>query len=241
MTPVSRLTPLYKVELIANGKQHFYKIADDETYYPGVTTVLSILNKPAILPWAIKMMGENVRVIDSIVNEGKQIYKKKASDAADIGSRVHKAIDDIIHGVAPEITEDIKAGVEGFLAWKESHKLTIELGDTRLGSKLFGYGGSLDFVAFDGDEATIWDLKTTKKRKDKDHGAYDEMALQISSYCNAFTETYGIRVKAAYILWVNKEKAEFKAVKVNNIQTCFEGFLAALKLYQLSKYELFEV
>jgi len=249
------LKPLYEVKLIADGKQHFYQIEGDETFHPGATTALSMINKPALIPWAVKACSDNIKEyllanaldknltkeeIEKACTEGKSIYKKKASDAADIGTRVHRAVDAIIRGEEPVITDDIAAGVQGFKDWMETHKLKIQFGDTKLGSKLFGYGGSMDFLAFDGNEPVLFDLKTSKKRKDRDHGVYDEMGLQISSYCQAFAETYGLRPKAAYILWVNKEKPEFQAVKLVNMEKAFEGFLAALKLYQLKKFDLFD-
>jgi len=250
-----RLKPLYPVKLIADGRSHFYQIGDDETFRPGVTTVLGVLNKPALIPWAVKSASDNIKdyllknaldkpltkeEVEKACEEGKNIYKKKASEAADVGSRVHQAIDSIIKGEKKDIPEDIRSGVDGFLAWKGSNSLTIELGDTRLGSKLFGYGGSLDMVAFDGNEAIIFDFKTTKKRKDRDHGIYPEYGIQLASYANAFTETYGIPVKDVYALWLDKEKPGFKALKVSNIGACFEVFLACLKIYKSSKYEFFD-
>jgi len=248
----SRLSPLYKVDRIVSGRAHYYTIGDDETWFPGVTTVLSAaVPKPALLPWALNSMGDNIREffkthdggkfnVEELIKESKNIYKKKASEAADIGTRVHGAIDAIIQGESPVITPDIKPGVDGFLAWLEKHKMRIEFGDTKLASKLFGYGGSMDFLAFDGDDPIVFDVKTTKRRRDRDHGAYDEQALQLAAYCQGFRETYGLQPKAAYILWLNKENPEFKAVKVSNLDVCFKGFLSALELYRLSKYELFE-
>ena len=250
----TRLNPLYEVKLIEDGRQHFYQIGQDEKWFPGVTTVLKVLDKPALIPWAVKMCSENIKdylmanlgktltaeEIEKACLEGKNIYKKKSQEAADLGGRVHRAIDNIIHGGKPDLTEDIRPGVEGFLKWQESHKLNIEFGDTKLGSKLFGYGGSMDFLAFDGDEAVLWDLKTTKKRKDRDHGVYDEFGLQLGAYAQAFQETYGVRVKEAFILWVDKEKGDFKPVKVGNLSICLEAFLAALKIYQTNKIEKFE-
>ena len=87
------------------------------------------------------------------------------------------------------IGDDIKAGVDGFLDWKASHSLQIELGDTKIGSKLFGYGGSLDMLAFDKEDPIIFDFKTTKKRRDRDHGIYDDYAYQLAAYAQAFKET----------------------------------------------------
>jgi len=258
-----KLTPLYEVKLIVDGKQHFYTMGEDETYFPGVTTCLQQINKPALIPWAVKACSDNIKdylkqhavnriltdqEVEQACLEGKNIYKKKASDAADIGSRVHKACDDIIRGTykdevlmgAGRYGADIAAGVQGFLDWKASNSLTIELGDTKIGSKVFGYGGSLDFVAFQGSEPIIFDIKTTKKRKDADHGIYPEYAYQLAAYAQAFHETYGLEVKNVYALWLNKEKPEFKPVKISNLSEAFQGFLAALKLYKLNKYQLFE-
>lgn len=249
------LKPLYDVKLIEANRQHYYQIGSNEDWRPGVTTVLGVMNKPALIGWAAKSVSDNIREellkypdtvlskkqIESICDEGKNIYKKKAQDAADIGTRVHKAVDAIIRGEKPTITDDIRDGVQGFVDWQAAHSFTIHAGDTKLGSRLFGYGGSLDFVGIDSKGlAVIWDLKTTKKRKDRDHGIYPEYGLQLAAYAKAFTETYGIEVGAVYALWVNKEKPEFKAVKVSNINVAFEGFLACLKIYQTQKFELFE-
>lgn len=243
-----KLKPLYEVKLIADGKQHFYQIGDDETYHPGVTTVLgAAIPKPALLPWSLKVMGENVKKelmdlkeplneksIDRIVAAGKQIYKKVASDAANVGTRAHKAIDDIIKGQEPVIEDDIKPCVEAFKSWYASSGIKIELGDSKIGSKLFSYGGSLDMLAFRGNDAILIDLKTSK-------GIYPEMGLQIAAYCKAFEETYGIEVKETLILRVGKEKAEFEVKKLSNINVAFETFLAALKIYKSSKFSMFEI
>jgi hypothetical protein len=251
------LKPLFNVKLIEQNKQHYYQLGDDETWKPGVTTVLKVLDKPALIPWATKCVSENIKEafkeftskplsilthknIERICDEGKNIYKKKAADAADIGSRVHQAIDSLIRGEIKDIAGDIKAGVQGFLDWEAANSLKIHLGDSKLGSKLFGYGGSLDFVAFDGNDPIIFDIKTTKRRKDRDHGVYPEYGVQLAAYGQAFYETYGLKPKALYALWVNKEKPEFKAVKVANPDICFEMFLACLKIHKIQKLEMFE-
>lgn len=250
-----KLTPLYEVKQIVDKKSHYYTIGKEEKWYPGVTGALSTINKPALVQWSANTATSNIKEyllehavnrvltieeIDRACEEGRNLYKKKSQEAADIGSRVHKAIDDIITGKEGVVDDEIKPAVQGFLNWKASHSLTIELGDTKIASKVYGYGGSLDFVAFEGSEPIIFDIKTTKKRKDKDHGIYSEACFQLAAYQRAFQETYGVECKNVYALWINKEKPEFKAVKVSNIDVCFEAFLAALKLFNLSKFEMFE-
>lgn len=251
----TKLSPLFDVKLIATGKQHFYQLGNDETYRPGVTTALSMINKPALVQWASNTACQNIKdylmanaldrtltkeEIEAACLEGKNIYKKKAQEAAEIGSKVHSAINSIILGIKPEITPEIESGVASFEEWKESNHLEILAGDTKLGSRIFGYGGSLDFVAMDGNEAVIFDVKTTRRRKDRDHGIYPEYGVQLAAYSVAFRETFGIPVKAVYALWVDKEKPGFKALKVSNINVCFESFLACLQLYRSSKIETFD-
>lgn len=245
-----RLTPLFDVKLIADGKQHFYQLGDDEVWKPGVTTALGMINKPALIPWAVKMCSENIKDalmkltpgetlteagINAIVAEGKNIYKKKTQAAADIGTRAHAAINAIItndRSLDYLNIADIKPCIDAFLDWKGRQSLTFEVGDTKLGSRLFGYGGSLDFVAFDGNKAILFDLKTSK-------GIYPEMAYQLAAYAQGFKETYGIEVADAFILRVGKETPDFEVKRVANMKDCLDGFLAALKLYTLSKWGKF--
>lgn len=247
-TKIARFKPLYPVELIVDGKQHFYKLGDDETYHPGVTTILgAALPKPALLPWAVKMMGENIREyltardgkpflkdeIDALIQAGKDIYKKKAEAAADIGTRAHKVIDSILLGVDCEVTDDIKPCIDAFQDWRGRQTLTFDLGDTKIGSKVFGYGGSLDCVAWGDSGPVLIDLKTSK-------AIYDEYAYQLAAYVQAFRETYGVEVKEAIILRLGKDKPEFEVKRVANLSACLDGFLAALKLYNLNKWKKFE-
>src|SRR5438477_2816654 len=177
MITQNKLNPLYPVELITNGKSHFYKLGDGDLWFPGVTTVLQMIAKPALIQWSSNMACENIKeyLMENALNkpltkeeiekaclEGKNIYKKKAEAQADIGTKVHKAIDSLIKGDILEITDEIKPAIEGFINWNDSNDLTIEFGDTKIGSKVFGYGGSLDMVAFNkSNEAILVDFKTT--------------------------------------------------------------------------------
>lgn len=245
---IQRLKPLYDVKLIVDGKKHFYQIENDDKWLPGVTTVLSAaIPKPALLNWALNMMGDNIRQyltardgkpfekseIDELIKVGKDIYKKKASEAADIGTRAHKAVDEIIKGNSPVIDDDIKVCVEAFTNWHKTSGIEIEIGDSKIASKLFGYGGSLDMLGFKGKDAILIDLKTSK-------WIWPEMGYQIASYMQAFRETYGVEVKEAMILRLGKYKAEFEVKKLSNFNETFQGFLGALKLYNLTKFQMFE-
>lgn len=245
------MNPLYKVTRVDKDGKHFYQIESDDKWLPGVTTILKVLNKPALIPWALNCMEANIlnaispgsicdiKSLKEIIKESKGIYKKKAEDAANIGTRIHNAIDAIIHGNNYERDAQVDIGVEGFLRWQEANKLKIILGDTRIASKIFGYGGSLDFLAESANGVVIFDVKTTKKMKGGEHGIYPEYAYQLSAYKQAFEETYGAKVSDVYALWINKETPGFLPLRVGHWGSCFEGFLSCLKLHNLSNYQLF--
>ena len=255
----NQLNPLYEVSLIQKSNAHFYKIDNDDIWRPGVTGILGVINKPAIPIWSSEQSANYVlkiaRKLDGIKTDrlkyntrfSKLLIKRakkqpliKSREASNIGTQVHKTIDSIISGEEIEIHQDIKPAVDGFLSWRNSNSLKIMLGDTKIASRIYGFGGSLDMVAFDNNQAVIFDFKTTKKRKDRSHGIYNEFAYQLAAYKIAFQETFGISVKALYALWLNKEKPEFEAVRINNHEMCFEAFLGAFKLYQMQKFNILD-
>jgi hypothetical protein len=54
MQKIETLKSLYEVSLVVKGKSHFYDVTYNDviTRYPGVTGFLSIISKPALIPWA---------------------------------------------------------------------------------------------------------------------------------------------------------------------------------------------
>ena len=46
------ISPKYNVELVKKGRSHFYEVKEYGLLLPGVTGVLGVINKPALVPWA---------------------------------------------------------------------------------------------------------------------------------------------------------------------------------------------
>ena len=247
----SAIKPLYKVSLIDEGRSHFYVVNDDEKMLPGVTTALSSISKPMLIPWAAKMASENIKEfllehstgriltkeeIEKACLEGKNIYKKKSSEAADIGTRAHAAINAIIEGREPKIDDDIKIAVEAFEKYQKTNALKIELGDTKIASLVHGYGGSLDAIGMENGKVIIVDFKTSKGIV-----FYPEWSFQLAAYSYAFQETYALDyLPTGLIVRIAKDKPDFRVAKVTNIAQAFLGFKAALSLYRMSKFDFFQ-
>lgn len=255
------LKPNYKVELIVKGKSHLYKVTQQdgkESVLPGVTGVLGIIAKPALINWAkreslnvvraglLHLLGGkaskriivNADFVDKLIEEAKANPDKQKDDAANLGTKAHAYFDAVVTGKPlGKIDNDILKPVAGFAAWWQSSGIEILLGDTKVASLKYQYGGSLDALGYDVKSMTIVliDFKTSKN-------IFDEYALQVGAYANAFEETYGIPVKRAIITRFAKDGAfnagpGFEVAEIRDIDKSFEAFLAAKHLQECMKFD----
>lgn len=165
--------------------------------------------------------------IDKLVKIGKQKPKFELEKAGNLGTRVHNAIDYyIIYNKMPEMDEDVKVAFNNFLEWMKTHKLTIVQGDTSLASKKYKFGGRCDCIAVNEQgEYIILDWKTSNSIQNF------EYCMQVSSYAYCFSEQYNVNLpKKCYIIRFDKTNLNHEVVEVNNVQECFDTFLAVMKI-----------
>lgn len=270
--------PRYTVELIVERKKHLYKVnvpgtsvetgPNDgplalppyEHVFPGVTGVLSVINKPALVNWSRKSALEAVRAqllerfpslalttkgrkvgfnlvdIDEILAVAAKRPDQLKDDAADLGTKAHAYIDTIVKGgKISNIPDDILTPVMAFAEWWDGSGMEFLSGDLKVASLEHGYGGSLDALGIRGSTLVLLDWKTSK-------ALYDEYALQVAAYAKAFEEMYGVVVEEAVCVRFRKDGVRgvsFEALKVRNIDESFQAFLAAKDLSERMKLEHF--
>lgn len=251
-------TPNFKVEQLVEGRSHFYGVTlDDGTKHKfgGVTGVLGIIAKPALVNWAASEAAKNAekalvarlggkksakitlteKWISEVIAESKKKHEKIKDEAAGVGTKCHEYFDKFIRGEElPDVTNEIWPAIKAFRVWFESSNLSLVAGDTDVASLAYEYGGALDAIAVDehGDFVLV-DFKTSK-------GVYSEYGLQVAAYANALEETYGIQCRRAVILRFSKtEPAEFEVKEVLNIKQSFQAFLLAKSLQWIMKKEHF--
>jgi hypothetical protein len=241
------LIPEYRIDQVVVGKSHFYDVTanGDTVRYPGVTGALGVINKPALVPWAKKealSMVEKALLsrlgdkssspiqlskawITTVITEASKRPQKITEEAADLGIQAHAMIDLIVLGKEPsEIPEAIQTPVNAFREWWKSSGIRIVLGDTKVASRKFGYGGSLDALGWRNGKFLILDWKTSS-------GLYNEYALQVAAYAQAFAETYGCVCEEAIVVRFGKKlPIEFEKKEVADLQFSFRTFLAAKEL-----------
>lgn len=197
----------------------------DDVIVPGVTTILGVLNKPALIPWANKM---GLQGIDT---------NKFVNAAARVGTLAHEMAECDLGGPEPDFDaysphekDRAENALLSFYEWRKHHKIEPLLIEERLVSKQFRFGGTIDcYGIIDGDLGLV-DLKTGK-------AIYPEMFHQLAAYCQLLEEN-GKDVKSVRILRIGREEGEGfeeRVVTRNQLVPHWEIFTHCLKIYTLQK------
>jgi hypothetical protein len=173
---------------------HRYKL--DGQWVPGVTTILGVLDKPAIPKWAATQVAEyvadNPDGVDTLRQMGRgpmvQALKglpwAKRDTAAVRGTDVHDFAERIVKGETVEVPEHLAGYVEGAVAFMDDYGITPVLVEAVVGSREHRYAGKLDLIADSTRHPrAIYDYKTTAS------GIYGSTAWQNAAY--AFAEFHG--------------------------------------------------
>ena len=134
----------------------------------------------------------------------------------------------------PEVPEILASAMFAFQEWYGQKGITVVLGDTKVASRIYGFGGSLDALGWRDGEYGILDWKTGS-------GIYKEHALQVAAYAQALAETYGLTAKWAEIVRFSKKPPiQFEPKSVKNLTASFQAFLEAKTLSELMSLEHFQ-
>lgn len=204
-------------------------------FVPGVTSILSCLGKPALVPWAAGMASDywlsalkaGRTDFPVIHKESKGAHRKKAKDAANIGHNVHHYAECFFKKLElPELkTDEAVRGVDAFHKWYDSHDIKILASERRVFSKEFYYAGTCDFVAEIDGVLGVGDIKTSS-------GIYPEMRFQTAAYQQALQEEKAIKFPVRWIIRFDKKTGEFEAKSFYEFDLDFSGFAAALTLHK---------
>lgn len=207
------------------SKAHIVYKLPDGTKVPGVTTVLGILNKPALVIWANRL---GLQGIDS---------SKYRDEMADIGTLAHKMIVDYFKGETTDTSDYSKSQIElaencllSFWEWEKNHKIEVIMAEAPLISTEYGYGGTIDCFCKLNGQPTLLDFKTGK-------AIYPEMFYQLAAYEQLLTEA-GQLIEVTRILRIGRDEDEgFEERTVGKLDKQFKIFTHCLSIYNLRKEE----
>lgn len=149
------------VEPHASDKR-YYEIAGEK--FPSVTTILSVLNKSALMPWAasqaVRHMMDNMAEIrnpdtsvirlEELAKEARVAFREESRTAMDTGSLIHDAIHIHLNGGDPYTliadVENAKKVFNAFLSWSQQVELMPIATELMVYNAHKRYAGTADFI-----------------------------------------------------------------------------------------------
>lgn len=223
---------------------------------PSVTTILSVLSKPLLMPWAVKMTTEAMQQLiydhgihnqlegtitlsweddndghmglENMLAEAKKAYRAKSKEAMDIGTKVHEAIQNFFDSNLTMKPEEVQDE------------------DARRGFEAFLMWGATHDVDIIRYEQVVSDNKTYAGRYDllatvdgiltlidfkTSTGIWDEYWLQTAAYANCLHDD----VLAIAVLRIDNVTGEIEYASKQNWRKYAIAFDTLAKFYNLNK------
>lgn len=181
-----------KVNTIKRGGSRFYVHPDTGAKAPGVTSIISMLPKPFLVPWASKMVAEfavdNLGAVSALSGNDRQAAvdllknapRRNTNTAADAGTDVHDIYDRLAKGEdIGRVHPDLDPYVRNFCEFVDEFEPEFTFTEETVWSEAHDYAGSFDVYATIQGEQVFGDWKTTRS------GVYPEVALQLAAYRHA--------------------------------------------------------
>jgi hypothetical protein len=220
---------------------HRYKL--DGEWVPGVTTIIGVLNKPALPKWAASSVAEYVadhrEAIEHLYSAGrgpmvaalKETPWQRRDDSAARGTTFHEFAERIVRGEEVDVPDEQVGLVESCLKFLDDYGIGDDaLAEVCVGSREHRYAGKVDLFAND----SIWDYKSGKR-------IYASTAFQLNAYGHAeFTcdgqggpESQLPKVGAAYGVHIREDGYSVHPLAWGD--DVFDEFLAIRRSFDANK------
>lgn len=207
----------------------------------GVTTILGVIAKDALIPWAANMavdyvkrnLGPNGEVTAEVLEEARSAHRKKKEEAGTAGTDVHAVIEMLVKQ-AIQITEgkfdetferrDIPQ-VQKFIEWAIENNIKFLASEQKVYNFQEWYAGTFDLLIEKDGKKYIADVKTSS-------GIYGrEFFAQMAGYEVAIA---GLNFKEFFgriVIRLGKD-GSFEVAESLDFDTDTTLFLSALKIYR---------
>ena len=243
------------VKLIEGRKDHWYACGDG-VERPSVTTILKVINKPALVNWAsntqkaldIEAAADlyldlintkpmtRMAYTDSLKRRigAVKAHQKKLDEAGEIGSQAHALIEWTTRkmigqdpGKEPAVSPKALIAYNSWTEWRDKVELKPLYVEQKIYSEKHGYAGTLDLIAEVEGKVTLVDYKTSK-------AIYPESFLQISAYSKAVEEMIGLKTEQGMIVRLPKRGVdpEFETRVTPPADELFPTFLHILEVWK---------
>lgn len=206
----------------------------------GVTAVLSVISKPALIQWAANMAcdhiyntisrwdeGLNYDKMFDLIKEARSAHKVKKEKAGDWGTKVHAAIENWIKfGGLPELEDTQMIAFNHFKKWAEDNKVKFLESEKHLWSKEMWLGGIVDLVFEMDGKKYIGDIKTSS-------GIYNEAFFQMGAYHLMLQEMGEADDVEGYIVINLRKDGKMDMKMATDLELNQQAFKHALGLHKI--------
>lgn len=225
---------------LANDTEHgrYYHLGEEQ--FVSVTTVLGAINKPALVPAARKIASQVALErfpeyapmiwagqMEKARMQASRDAKKVWDDKSDLGTRVHKAVENVLAGWDPDDDDEVKPYVNQFDLWVARSGFQVLHSEVTVFSRRYGYAGTVDLLGDLAFSTTLLDVKTG--------GVWPEHALQLTAYANAdfmLIDDSEIPLPKVEMIGVLDLKADSCDVVEMSSDGCLETFLSAKQVWE---------
>lgn len=233
-----------------NG-EHLHQIQTDGEWknLTGTTTVLGVIAKPALIPWAANMtvgyirehIGEydltDLAQFEQMLQDAKSAHRKKKEKAGDWGTELHAEVERYIKNSMICIagwkdTTKYDDKIKQFIEWAKQNNTRFLASEKNVWSERMWTGGIVDFICEIDGKRWIGDIKTSNS------GVHPENFWQCAAYDMMLQEQGEPRAEGYLILNI-KENGEFAEKRNISIEENQQAFLSCLNIYRtLEKIKL---
>lgn len=205
---------------------------------PSVTNVLGVLHKPQLEQHKIAAALRTALLSPKTTDESDEYYIKRIIDAskedvraaADLGSRIHEAIDEALGG--RPFADELGIYVKPALELIEEYKLDIHTREEVLVNLDHGYAGRVDGLFDSPDGYGVIDFKTRKTKDGRKCDPYDGQGEQLAAYAAAHYED-GFENAILYNLYISTtEPGRVEIYQHNNVLQLWRQFKAASVIWR---------
>ena len=229
-----------------NKAKHAYRL--DGKPMTGVTTVLGIIAKPALINWAANMAVDYVKensaggglldylVSEKVLEEARTAHTRAKEKAGDKGTDIHALVEEYIKKSISEndgrAIGDIPTQepmLEEFIRWAVNNKVQFLESEKRVYSEKWWVAGTADFTCKINDQRFVGDLKTQKTMWDR------TPFFQTAGYMKMLVEMGEEPYDGTIIVNINKEDNKLTEYKSYDWEADIKSFESALQLYRTIK------
>lgn len=230
-------------------KGHKYEL--DGKPMMGVTSVLGIIAKPALIGWAAKMTAEWIRencylksqgtpdnfmevfcVTEANLQEAVKAHTKKKEAGGSHGKDTHALVENYVKGciddwsgVAQPTAEDHN-GLQAFAQWAVENRVTFLASEEKMYSKDWWTAGTADLILEIDGKRYIGDVKTQAKLWD------NTPHIQCAAYAKMYKEMGKGEIDGTIIVLIPKETNNLTTHVRFALDEDIKAFEAALTLYK---------